>query len=146
MSKCDCYRLEPEQHYFVDKYGTPIYENINVPRCWGTKDKDMCDVLQELDKALDGYDGIECDYRRTQNIISVHDVGDETHPLKQWYCYADCNRAYVTIGKKYKLIPIRHYRGDALGGPEEVAFVTSEVYDEWLGIMKSFAILELNNK
>ena len=43
MSKCDCCRLEPERHYFVDKYGAPIYENINVPRCWGTKEKDICD-------------------------------------------------------------------------------------------------------
>ena len=39
MSKCDCYRLEPERHYFVDKYGAPIYENINVPRCWGRRRK-----------------------------------------------------------------------------------------------------------
>ena len=42
MSKCDSYHLEPEQHYFVDEYGGPIYENINVPRCWGTKEKDVC--------------------------------------------------------------------------------------------------------
>ena len=35
MSKCDSYHLEPEQHYFVDEYGAPIYEIINVPRCWG---------------------------------------------------------------------------------------------------------------
>lgn len=43
MSKCDSYYLQPEQHYFVDKYGAPVYENINVPRCWGTKEKDVCD-------------------------------------------------------------------------------------------------------
>ena len=42
MSKCDSYHLEPEQHYFVDEYGAPIYESINVPRCWGTKEKDVC--------------------------------------------------------------------------------------------------------
>ena len=42
MSKCDSYHLEPEQHYFVDEYGATIYENINVPRCWGTKEKDVC--------------------------------------------------------------------------------------------------------
>lgn len=43
MSKCDSYYLQPEQHYFVDKYGASVYENINVPRCWGTKEKDVCD-------------------------------------------------------------------------------------------------------
>ena len=42
MSKCDSYHLEPERHYFVDEYGAPIYENTNVPRCWGTKEKDVC--------------------------------------------------------------------------------------------------------
>ena len=44
MSKCDSYYLQPEQHYFVDKYGAPVYENINVPRCWGTKEKEWTDL------------------------------------------------------------------------------------------------------
>lgn len=43
MSKCDSYYLQPERHYFVDKYGTPLYENIDVPRCLGTKERDACD-------------------------------------------------------------------------------------------------------
>lgn len=43
MNKCDSYHLQPEQHYFVEKYGAPIYENINVPRCWRTREKDICD-------------------------------------------------------------------------------------------------------
>lgn len=43
MSKCNSYRLELEQHHFVDENGVPVYENINVPRCWGTKEKDVCD-------------------------------------------------------------------------------------------------------
>lgn len=43
MSKCDSYHLEPERHYFVDENGIPIYEIINVPRCWGTREKDVCD-------------------------------------------------------------------------------------------------------
>lgn len=43
MKKCDSYRLELEQHHFVDENGVPVYENINVPRCWGTKEKDVCD-------------------------------------------------------------------------------------------------------
>lgn len=43
MSKCDCYRVEPEIHCFVDEKGVPIYESINVPRCRGTKESDVCD-------------------------------------------------------------------------------------------------------
>ena len=43
MSKCDCYHLEPERHYFADENGASIYEAIRVPRCWGTKEKDVCD-------------------------------------------------------------------------------------------------------
>lgn len=42
MSKCDCYHLEPEQHYFAGENGSSIYETISVPRCWGTKEKDVC--------------------------------------------------------------------------------------------------------
>ena len=42
MSKCDCYRLELEQNCFVDENGIPIYKIINVPRCWGTRKKDVC--------------------------------------------------------------------------------------------------------
>lgn len=43
MSKCDCYRVEPEIHCFVDEKGVLIYESINVPRCRGTKESDVCD-------------------------------------------------------------------------------------------------------
>ncbi len=43
MSKCDCYRVELEYRYFVDKYGAPIRESVNIPRCLGTKEKDACD-------------------------------------------------------------------------------------------------------
>lgn len=43
MNKCDCYRVEPEIHCFVDEKGVPIYESINVPRCRGTKESDVCD-------------------------------------------------------------------------------------------------------
>ena len=159
QSKNDYVIQLPDGPYHCNSYkeafntiSSQIQFDIWLYKCWREIPKEsitidmMCDVLHELDKALDGYDGIECDYRQTQNVISVHDVGDETHPLKQWYCYVDCNPAYVAIGKKYNLIPIRHYRGDALGGPVEVAFVTSEVYDEWSDIMKSFALPELNNQ
>lgn len=42
MSKCACYRIELEYRYFVDEYGAPIRESVNIPRCLGTKEKDAC--------------------------------------------------------------------------------------------------------
>ena len=50
MSKCDCYRVESEIHCFVDENGVPIYESINVPRCLGTKEKDVCDCRGDKSK------------------------------------------------------------------------------------------------
>ena len=42
MSKCDCYRIEPERHHFAYENGVMICEYINVPRCLGTREKDVC--------------------------------------------------------------------------------------------------------
>ena len=42
MKICNCYHIESEQHYFIDENGVPIYENINVSRCLGTREKDVC--------------------------------------------------------------------------------------------------------
>ena len=42
MKKCDCYRIEPERHHFAYENGVMICEYINVPRCLGTKEKDVC--------------------------------------------------------------------------------------------------------
>ena len=42
MKICNCYHIESEQYYFIDENGIPIYEYINVPRCLGTKEKDVC--------------------------------------------------------------------------------------------------------
>ena len=53
MRKCDCYRVESEIHCFVDENGVPIYESINVPRCLGTKEKDVCDC---------GGDKLKCNF------------------------------------------------------------------------------------
>lgn len=50
MSKCNCYRVESEIHCFVDENGVPIYESINVPRCLGTKEKDVCDCRGDKSK------------------------------------------------------------------------------------------------
>ena len=42
MSKCDCYRIEPERHHFAYENGVMVCEYINVPRCLGTREKDVC--------------------------------------------------------------------------------------------------------
>ena len=64
MNKCDSYHLEPEQHYFVDEYGAPIYENINVPHCWGTKEKDICNC---------GGDKSKCNFYRRVRAETVEE-------------------------------------------------------------------------
>lgn len=43
MNRCNCYHIEPERYYFIDKNGVPIYKYINIPRCLGTKENDACD-------------------------------------------------------------------------------------------------------
>ena len=80
MNKCDSYHLEPERHYFVDEYGASIYENINVPRCWGTKEKDVCNC---------GGDKSKCNfYRRVRekafeekNLSTTKNVLEEIEDL-----------------------------------------------------------------
>lgn len=42
MSKCDYYRIEPERHHFTYENGVMICEYINVPRCLGTREKNVC--------------------------------------------------------------------------------------------------------
>lgn len=50
MEICDCCSLKSEQYHYVDENGVPIYESINVPRCWGMKEKDVCDCDGEKSK------------------------------------------------------------------------------------------------
>ena len=64
MSKCDCYRVESEIHCFVDENGVPIYENINVPHCWGTKEKDICNC---------GGDKSKCNFYRRVRAETVEE-------------------------------------------------------------------------
>lgn len=53
MNKCDCYHVESEVRRFVDEDGGSVYGKINVPRCRGTKEKDVCDC---------GGDKTKCDF------------------------------------------------------------------------------------
>ena len=85
MSKCDSYYLQPEQHYFVDKYGAPVYENINVPRCWGTKEKDVCDCDGDRSKCS-FYKSVREKAAAKKSNSDIKDVFDEIENLigKYW--------------------------------------------------------------
>lgn len=43
MNKCDCYHIESEARWLVNGDGCAVCGTINVPRCWGTKERDVCD-------------------------------------------------------------------------------------------------------
>nr|DAF49163.1 MAG TPA: hypothetical protein [Siphoviridae sp. ctnpt50] len=81
MSKCDCYHVEPEVHRFVDENGDSVYGNINVPRCWGTKESDVCDC---------GGDKLKCNFyervraeaaEEKKNLSTTKDVLEEIEGL-----------------------------------------------------------------
>ena len=81
MSKCDCYRLEPERHYFVDKYDAPIYENINVSRCLGTKERDVCDCGGDRSKCS-FYESVrEKASEKEKNLSTTKNVLEEIEDL-----------------------------------------------------------------
>ena len=81
MSKCDSYYLQPEQHYFVDKYGAPVYENINVPRCWGTKEKDVCDCDGDRSKCSFYKSVREKASEKEKNLSTTKNVLEEVEDL-----------------------------------------------------------------
>lgn len=81
MSKCDSYHLEPERHYFVDEYGAPIYESINVPRCLGTKEKDVCDCGGDKSKC-NFYERVRAEAtEEKRNLSTTKNVLEEIEDL-----------------------------------------------------------------
>ena len=81
MSKCDCYRVESEIHCFVDENGVPIYESINVPRCLGTKEKDVCDCRGDKSKC-NFYERVRAEAtEEKKNLSTVKDVLEEIEDL-----------------------------------------------------------------
>ena len=80
MNKCDSYRLELEQHHFVDENGVPVYENINVPRCWGTKEKDVCDCDGDRSKCS-FYKSVREKAAAKKRNSDIKDVFDEIENL-----------------------------------------------------------------
>ncbi len=96
MSRCDSYRLEPERHYFVDKYGAPIYEDINVPHCWGTKEKDVCDCEGDRSKCS-FYKSVREKAAVEKNNSDIKNVFNEIESLIGEYWGGD--PAYYTNSK-----------------------------------------------
>lgn len=81
MIKCDCYRVEPEIHCFVDENGVPIYESINVPRCLGTKEKDVCDCCGDKSKC-NFYERIRAEAAEEEkNLSTTKNVLEEIEGL-----------------------------------------------------------------
>lgn len=89
MSKCDCYHLEPEQHYFADENGASIYEAIRVPRCWGTKEKDVCDCDGDRSRCS-FYERVRAQAaEEKKNLSTAKDVLEEIEGLIEDYWGTD---------------------------------------------------------
>ena len=96
INKCDCYHIESEQHHFIDENGVPIYENINVPRCWGTKEKDVCDCNGDKSECS-FYDSVREKAAVEKNNSDIKDVIDKVEDLIGKYWGGD--PAYYTDSK-----------------------------------------------
>ena len=86
MNKCDCYRVESEIHCFVDENDVPIYESINVPRCLGTKEKDVCDCGGDKSKC-NFYERVRAEAAEKEKSLSTtKNVLEEIEDLieKHW--------------------------------------------------------------
>ncbi len=91
MSKCNSYRVESETRYFVDGDGYPVCGTINIPRCWGTKEKDICDCdgdkskcsfyesVREKAAAEKNNSDIEGVFNEIKNLIGEYWGGDPTY-------------------------------------------------------------------
>ena len=80
MSKCDCYRVESEIHRFADADGGSVYGNINVPRCWGTKEKDVCDCSGDKSKC-NFYERVRAEAAEEKKVSKNKDVFEEIEDL-----------------------------------------------------------------
>ena len=89
MKICNCYHIESEQHYFIDENGVPIYENINVSRCWGTKEKDRCSCGGDKSKC-NFYERVQAEAaEEKKNLSTVKDVLEEIEGLIEDYWGTD---------------------------------------------------------
>ena len=80
MSKCDCYHVESEIHRFADADGGSVYGNINVPRCWGTKEKDVCDCSGDKSKC-NFYERVRAEAAEEKKVSKNKDVFEEIEDM-----------------------------------------------------------------
>ena len=85
MKKCDCYRIEPERHHFAYENGVMICEYINVPRCLGTREKDVCCCDGDRSKCS-FYESVREKASAKKSNSDIKDVFDEIENLigKYW--------------------------------------------------------------
>lgn len=94
MSKCDCYRLEPERHHFEYENGVLICEYINVPRCLETREKDVCCCDGDRSKCS-FYGSIREKAAEEKSFATTKNVLEEIEDLIECYwgtdpiCYTD---------------------------------------------------------
>lgn len=94
MKVCDCYHIESEHHYFIDENGVPIYENINVSRCWGTKEKDVCSCGGDKSKC-NFYESVRAEAdEEEENLLTTKNVLEKIEGLIGEYWGTD--PAYYT--------------------------------------------------
>lgn len=96
MSRCDFYRLEPERDITLWTNGVPVYEHINVPRCWGTKEKDICDCGGDRSKCS-FYESVRAAAAAEKNNSDIKGVSNEIENLIGEYWGGD--PAYYTNSK-----------------------------------------------
>lgn len=80
MNKCDCYHVEAEIHRFVDEDGDSVYGNIDVPRCWGTKEKDFCDCGGDKSKC-NFYERVQAEAAEEKKLFENKNVFEEIEGL-----------------------------------------------------------------
>lgn len=76
MSKCDCYHIESETHWLVEGDGCAVRGTINVPRCWGTKERDICDCGGDKSKC-NFYERVRIEAAEEKKFSERKDVLDE---------------------------------------------------------------------
>lgn len=93
MKTCDCYRVKSEQHCFVDENGVPVYEYVNTPRCWGTKEKDVCDCGGDKSKC-NFYKRVRTKAAEENSLLITKGVLEDLEDLIM--CHWGCDPIYYT--------------------------------------------------
>ena len=96
MSKCDCYRIEPERHHFAYENGVMVCEYINVPRCLGTKERDVCDCDGDRSQCS-FYGSVREKAAEEKNFTTTKNILEEIEDLIE--CHWGTDPIYYTDSK-----------------------------------------------